>query len=432
MKKNDNGDVVYYIRSSVLGGQVVAEVRNWGGGWSWSRGYVYWPSGELLAVQQGGVRWVHRDPVAKSQRLTDETGNVVAVVELDPWGGETERSVNPRSQPYVYGSYERDGNWSDQAQRRVYHGWYSRFYQPDPWDGSYDLTDPQSFNRYAYVQNDPVNFTDPSGLMMEGGVSCYIDGVESDCGLALRMVEAGAAVIGPASTFEYNHELGTWMRFVATANGSGWIPVGARHLGGLSWGWTDYSREDAPSYTYTLSEDRLGGAMQAGGVQARPFTTSLPEVTGQVILVAPVRSGPPLEDVRPSWENFQRALGRMFGSWEGFINSLFPPPGVLAGDITLFGPLTRGGTGLLSQLAKRRLAKQLGGIPRSAQPIAQGRYGQGTKWWEYRDLQGNIKIVVEHPDGTVHVGIPKQQSTHHLGGPPKYYPIPGTGHVGGP
>jgi hypothetical protein len=38
------------------------------------------------------------------------------------------------------------------------------FDQPDPYDGSYNLTDPQSFNRYAYVQNDPVNFVDPSGL----------------------------------------------------------------------------------------------------------------------------------------------------------------------------------------------------------------------------------------------------------------------------
>ena len=41
---------------------------------------------------------------------------------------------------------------------------YSRFDQPDPYDGSYSLTNPQSFNRYAYVQNDPVNFVDPSGL----------------------------------------------------------------------------------------------------------------------------------------------------------------------------------------------------------------------------------------------------------------------------
>jgi uncharacterized protein RhaS with RHS repeats len=41
----------------------------------------------------------------------------------------------------------------------------SRFDQPDPYDGSYDLTDPQSFNRYSYVGNDPVNFIDPTGLM---------------------------------------------------------------------------------------------------------------------------------------------------------------------------------------------------------------------------------------------------------------------------
>jgi hypothetical protein len=47
--------------------------------------------------------------------------------------------------------------------RRYQVNW-NRFAQPDPWDGSYNVTDPQSLNRYAYVQNDPVNFVDPSGL----------------------------------------------------------------------------------------------------------------------------------------------------------------------------------------------------------------------------------------------------------------------------
>jgi hypothetical protein len=57
---------------------------------------------------------------------------------------------------------------------RSYHGWWARFNEPDPWDGSYDLTDPQSFNRYAYVRNDPVNYVDPDGLQpdpLQEGIS---------------------------------------------------------------------------------------------------------------------------------------------------------------------------------------------------------------------------------------------------------------------
>jgi len=92
---------------------------------------------------------------------------VVAVVELDPWGGETDRSVNQRQQPYRYTTYERDGDGVDQALMRSYHGWWTRFNEPDPWEGSYDLTDPQSFNRYSYVQNDPVNYVDPTGLVSD-------------------------------------------------------------------------------------------------------------------------------------------------------------------------------------------------------------------------------------------------------------------------
>lgn len=55
----------------------------------------------------------------------------------------------------------------DESLFRRYHGWWSRFKHPDPYDVSYSLDDPQSFNRYSYVQNDPVNFVDPSGLNLE-------------------------------------------------------------------------------------------------------------------------------------------------------------------------------------------------------------------------------------------------------------------------
>jgi hypothetical protein len=77
VKKTENGTVTWYLRSTVLGGQVVAEMNASG---SWTRGYVYAGS-SLLAIQSGGsVNWVHEDPVTK-KRVTDSLGNVISTVE---------------------------------------------------------------------------------------------------------------------------------------------------------------------------------------------------------------------------------------------------------------------------------------------------------------------------------------------------------------
>ncbi|HEY0077913.1 MAG TPA: RHS repeat-associated core domain-containing protein [Pyrinomonadaceae bacterium] len=161
VKKVENSQTTYYLRSTVLGGQVVAEINQSG---HYSRGYVYLGN-QLIALQSGGgVLFVHQDPITKSQRMTDMSGAAVAGIELDTWGGETNRSWNSHLQPQKYTSYERDGNGSDEAMMRRYNRWHSRFDQPDPYSGSYNLSDPQSFNRYSYAQNDPVNFIDPMGL----------------------------------------------------------------------------------------------------------------------------------------------------------------------------------------------------------------------------------------------------------------------------
>lgn len=52
---------------------------------------------------------------------------------------------------------------------RKYDSWQGRWTSPDPYPGSMSLGDPQSFNRYAYVLNDPVNLIDPTGLEVCGG-----------------------------------------------------------------------------------------------------------------------------------------------------------------------------------------------------------------------------------------------------------------------
>jgi RHS repeat-associated protein len=135
-----------------------------------------------MAVQQGGVYWVHQDPLVKSKRVTNSSGTVVNTVELDPWGGNTNRSSTDAFQPHKFNNYERDINQSDEAMFRRYNRWWSRFDQPDPYDGSYNLADPQSLNRYAYVQNDPVNLIDPTGLLPNLCLDIWTgDGASTQC-----------------------------------------------------------------------------------------------------------------------------------------------------------------------------------------------------------------------------------------------------------
>jgi hypothetical protein len=57
----------------VLGGQVVAQIAEINGNGTWQRGYVYL-GGQLV---QNAVYWVHQDPLAKSKRVTNGSGNVV-------------------------------------------------------------------------------------------------------------------------------------------------------------------------------------------------------------------------------------------------------------------------------------------------------------------------------------------------------------------
>jgi RHS repeat-associated protein len=156
-----------YLRSSVLGGQVLIEIDQMDGSWQMGRGYVYAGAGPLAEQQGGAVYFVHEDPVTKAKRVTDASGAVVSAVEFDPYGAEA-GETNGAFQPRKFTSYERDANGTDEAMMRRYNRWHARFDQPDPADGSYDLSDPQSLNRYSYVRNDPVNFVDPTGLTPYG------------------------------------------------------------------------------------------------------------------------------------------------------------------------------------------------------------------------------------------------------------------------
>src|SRR5262249_17639907 len=68
-----------------------------------------------------------------------------------------------------FSRYSRDGETGlDYAVRRFYNSPVTAFCSADPVQGSVD--DPQSWNRYAYVENDPINLTDPSGESLLGWI----------------------------------------------------------------------------------------------------------------------------------------------------------------------------------------------------------------------------------------------------------------------
>jgi RHS repeat-associated protein len=76
--------------------------------------------------------------------------------------GEEKSSVSPDGK-LKYATYTRDSTLAgqDYADQRYYSMNMGRFFSPDPSGVSTaDPKDPQSWNRYGYVQGDPVNHKD--------------------------------------------------------------------------------------------------------------------------------------------------------------------------------------------------------------------------------------------------------------------------------
>src|SRR5207244_1303316 len=85
--------------------------------------------------------------------------------------GETEK--------HRFTSYERDGETgTDYAMNRQNHYATGRFMRPDPVAGS--PRSPQSFNRYAYARNNPVNLADRTGLTLD--IPGFCSAQFSSCG----------------------------------------------------------------------------------------------------------------------------------------------------------------------------------------------------------------------------------------------------------
>jgi RHS repeat-associated protein len=80
----------------------------------------------------------------------------------------------------AFATYQRDvgyGGTLDYALNRYYAAQWGRFTTPDPYQASAQLANPQSWNRYSYVENDPITYYDPLGL--DQAVPCSQIGLTS-------------------------------------------------------------------------------------------------------------------------------------------------------------------------------------------------------------------------------------------------------------
>ena len=78
--------------------------------------------------------------------------------------GASKASTDTTGNPFAYNGEARDDTGLDYLRARYYDSQGGTFLTEDSYPG--EDTDPLSQNRYSYVQNNPVNYTDPSGHRM--------------------------------------------------------------------------------------------------------------------------------------------------------------------------------------------------------------------------------------------------------------------------
>lgn len=106
------------------------------------------------------THYFHPDHLGSIAVVTDEAGAVIARYDFDPWGKRAlVAGANVERRGFT-GHEELEAVGLVHMNGRIYDPILGRFLSADP---HIDGTDLQAFNRYTYVGNNPLTFTDPTG-----------------------------------------------------------------------------------------------------------------------------------------------------------------------------------------------------------------------------------------------------------------------------
>lgn len=132
---------------------------------------VVWTEG-ADGIASKDVIYLHADRLGSSDTRTNSEGDVIERHRFDPFGVSTPLGTPGGTSLYgstigFTGYSPEDESGLVDAGGRLYDPQTGRFLSPDPLASGTLST--QALNRYAYVWNSPLSYTDPSGLDPSGG-----------------------------------------------------------------------------------------------------------------------------------------------------------------------------------------------------------------------------------------------------------------------
>jgi RHS repeat-associated protein len=128
----------------------------------------------IASEVQGNPLQFHLDHLGSPRVITGNGGVRLATHEYFPFGRETAASTQD-SEKKKFTGHERDDINLDYMHARYYLPYAGRFLSVDPTWVSADLGKPQSWNRYSYVLNSPMTYTDPDGRCVDV-MTCTVEG----------------------------------------------------------------------------------------------------------------------------------------------------------------------------------------------------------------------------------------------------------------
>jgi RHS repeat-associated protein len=158
-------------------------------------------NGGLFTFSNNTTYFNRTDHEGTPRVTTNYTGAIVRTENNLPFAdGFTQTPLTPVVDftGYAGGEWDAENN-ADHFGAREYAKTQGRWIQPDPAGlAAVDPSNPQTWNRYAYVVNNPVSATDPSGLcfLCTGGHSAY-DGWDPFDILQLAFTPTAIAVFNP-------------------------------------------------------------------------------------------------------------------------------------------------------------------------------------------------------------------------------------------